>query len=193
MVDQLPEAEGARRQAIELWREVGDGLKEGENLAELAWPLVRGGRNAAADETSRQAIEVLEALPPSRQLANAYRVQAHLRMLDCDKAIAVRIGKQAIELATRFNDNVTIAATENVIGSALMVAGDDKGLEHLQRSVALARDAQLDSHVGIGFANIGGGFRGKDRFSPARHLLIESNAHKAPRALHSTQYYKHTP
>ena len=45
------EAERARRAAIALWRQVGDRLKEGENLAELAWPLVRAGRNAAADET----------------------------------------------------------------------------------------------------------------------------------------------
>src|SRR5262249_21682104 len=92
--DQLAEAERARRLAMDLWRRAGDRLKEGENLAELAWPLVRGGRNAEADETSRRAIEVLQALPPSRQLANALRVQAHLRMLDCDKAIAVKLGKQ---------------------------------------------------------------------------------------------------
>jgi DNA-binding CsgD family transcriptional regulator/tetratricopeptide (TPR) repeat protein len=191
IVDQLPQAEAARRQAIELWRQAGNRLKEGENLAELAWPLVRSGRNGAADETSRQAIEVLEALPPSRQLANAYRVQAHLRMLDCDKAVAVRIGKQAIELARRFNDNVTIAATENVIGSALMVAGDDKGLEHLQRSVALARDAQLDSHVGIGFANICGGFGEQYRFAEAEHYLTEGIAYTAERDLDYTNHYMH--
>ncbi len=191
IVDQLPQSEAARRQAIELWRQVGNRLKEGENLAELAWPLVRGGRNAAADETSRQAIEVLEGLPPSRQLANAYRVQAHLRMLDCDKAVAVRIGKRAIELAKRFNDNVTIAATENVIGSALLVAGDDEGLEHLQRSVALARDAQLDSHVGIGFANLGGGFGEQYRFAEAEHYLTEGIAYTAERDLDYTNHYMH--
>ncbi len=191
IVDLLPQAEAARRQAIELWRQAGDKLKEGENLAELAWPLVRSGRNSAADETSRQAIEVLEALPPSRQLANAYRVQAHLRMLDCDKAVAVRIGKQAIELAQRFNDTVTIAATENVIGSALLVAGDDKGLAHLQRSVDLARAAGLDSHVGIGLANLGGAYGEQHRFAEAEHYLTEGIAYTAERDLDYTNHYMH--
>ncbi len=189
--DELAEAERARRQAIELWRQAGNRLKEGENLAELAWPLVRGGRNAEADETSRRAIAVLQELPPSPELANAYRVQAHLRMLDCDKAIAVRMGKQAIDLAKRFDDDVTIAATENVIGSALLVSGDDKGLAHLERSVDLARAAGLDAHVGIGLANIGGGFGEQHRFAEAEHYLTEGIAYTAERDLDYTNHYMH--
>lgn len=191
IVDQLAEAERARRLAIELWRQAGDRLKEGENLAELAWPLVRAGRNAEADETSRRAIEVLEALPPSPQFANALRVQAHLRMLDRDKAIAVRLGKHAIDLARRFGDNVTIAATENVIGSALLVSGDDKGLSHLQRSVDLAREAGLDSHVGIGLVNIGSCYGEQYRFAEAEHYLTEGIAYTAERDLDYTNHYMH--
>jgi len=189
--DALAEAERARRQAIELWRQAGNRLKEGENLAELAWPLVRGGRNAEADQTSRRAIEVLQELGPSPQLANAYRVQAHLRMLDCDKAVAVRLGKQAIELAKRFNDTVTITAAENVIGSALLLSGDDDGLAHLQRSVDLARDAGLDAHVGIGLANIGGAFGEQHRFAEAEHHLTEGIAYTAERDLDYTNHYMH--
>jgi len=191
IVDELAAAERARRQAIELWRQAGNRLKEGGNMAELAWPLVRSGRNAEADETIRLAIEVLRELPPSPQLANALRVQAHLRMLYCDKAVAVRTGKQAIELATRFDDKVTIAATENVIGSALLVAGDDNGLGHLQRSIALAREAGLDSHVGIGFANLGGGFGEQYRFAEAEHYLTEGIAYTAERDLDYTNHYMH--
>src|SRR5262249_60812701 len=111
-----------------------------------------------------------------RRSANAFAVQAHLRMLDCDKTTAVRVGKRAIELARRFNDVVTIAATENVIGSALLLSGDDEGLAHLQRSVTLARDAGLDSHVGIGFANIGGAYGEQHRFAEAEHYLTEGIA-----------------
>jgi len=191
IVDQLPQAEAARRQAIELWRQVGDKLKEGENLAELAWPLVRGGRNAAADETSRQAIEVLEALPPSRQLANAYRVQAHLRMLDRDCTVAVRLGRKAIELAGRFHDEVTIAATENVIGSALLVSGDDKGLAHLQRSIALAQETGMDAQVGLGHVNIAASYGEQYRYAEAEHHLAEGVAYTAERDLDYATHYMH--
>ena len=191
IVDQLPQAEAARRQAIELWRQAGDKLKEGENLAELAWPLVRSGRNAAADETSRRAIEVLEALPPSRQLANAYRVQAHLRMLDRDCAVAVRLGRKAIELAGRFHDDITIAAAENVIGSALLVSGDDDGLAHLQRSIALAQQTGMDAQVGLGHVNIGASYGEQYRYAEAEHHLAEGMAYTAERDLDYANHYMH--
>src|SRR5476651_1765545 len=125
IIDDLPQAERGRRLAIGLWRQSGNRLKEGENLAELAWPLVRSGLNAAAEETSRAAIAVLEELPPSRQLANAYRIQAHLTMLDRDCSVAVQLGNKAIDLAERFDDKLTIAATENVIGAALLVRSEE--------------------------------------------------------------------
>jgi DNA-binding CsgD family transcriptional regulator len=191
IVDQLPEAEAARRQAIELWREVGDPLKEGENRAELAWPLVRAGRNAAADETSRQAIEVLEKLPPSRQLANAFRVQAHLRMLDRDCALAVRLGKTAIGLASCFDDDVTIAAAENVIGSALLVSGDDSGLDHLQRSIALAQQTGMDAQVGVGHCNIAASYGEQYRYAEAERHLAEGMAYTAERDLDYANHYMH--
>jgi DNA-binding CsgD family transcriptional regulator len=189
IIDRLPETEQARRQAIELWREVGDRLKEGENLAELAWPLVRGGRNAEADRTIRAAIEVLQALPVSRQLANAFRIQAHLTMLDRNCVEAVQLGHKAIELAHQFQDQATIAAAENVIGSALMVSGDDEGLGHLERSIALARDAGLDGLVGIGMVNIGASFGELHRFGDAERWLVEGIAYTAERDLDYANHY----
>lgn len=191
IIDELAESERARRQAIDMRREVGDRLKEGENLAELAWPLVRDGRNAAADETSRRAIEVLESLPPSRQLANAYRIQAHLRMLDRHCTVAVRLSRRAIDLAAHFEDNVTIAAAENVIGSAMLVTGDDKGLPHLQRSIALAQEAGMDALVGIGHVNIGTSYAEQYRFADAERHFAEGIAYTAERDLDYANHYVH--
>ncbi len=192
IVDALVEAERGRRLALELRRETGDALKEGENLAELAWPLVRGGRNADAEATSRRAIEVLERLAPSRQLANAYRIQAHLTMLDRDCPVAVRLGHQAIALAERFDDRVTIAAAENVIGSALLVSGEEEeGLAHLQRSIALGREAGLDTVVGNGHMNIGASWGEQYRLAEAEQSLAEGIAYTAERDLDYANHYMH--
>ncbi|MBS0546864.1 MAG: AAA family ATPase [Proteobacteria bacterium] len=192
IVDALPEAERARRLAVELRRATGNRLKEGENLAELAWPLVRSGRNAAAEATIRQAIVVLEALPPSRHLANAYRIQAHLTMLDRDCPVAVRLGHQAIALAERFGDKVTIAAVENVIGSALMTSGEgEEGLAHLQRSIALGREIGFDSVVGNGLMNIGSSWGELYRLAEAEQSLAEGIAYTAERDLDYANHYMH--
>jgi DNA-binding CsgD family transcriptional regulator len=191
IVDEAPEAERARRAALALRREAGDRLKEGENLAELAWPLVRSGRNAAADETCRRAIEVLEALPPSRQLANAYRIQAHLTMLDRDCRTAVALSRDAIALAERFDDDATVAAAENVIGAALLVSGDESGLDHFQRSMALAAAAGMDALVGIGHTNIGASYGEIHRFADAERHIAEGIAYTAERDLDYATHYMH--
>jgi DNA-binding CsgD family transcriptional regulator/tetratricopeptide (TPR) repeat protein len=191
LIDELAEAERGRRLAIELWRQAGNRLKEGENLAELAWPLVRSGRNAAAEQTSRQAIAVLEGLPPSRQLANAYRIQAHLTMLDRDIPVAVRLGNKAIELAEHFGDKLTIAAAENVIGSGLLVSGHEMGRDHLQRSIALGRELGLDSVVGNGLMNSGASYGEIYHLADAERHLAEGIAYTAERDLDYANHYMH--
>ncbi len=189
IVDELAEASRARREAIELWRQAGDRLKEGENLAELAWPLVRSGQNAAAEDVSRRAIEVLESMPPTRQLAVAYRIQAHLRMLDRDRPVAVRWGRKAIELATHFQDDATLVAAEIVVGSAMLVTGDAKGRPHLDRSLALAHQAGLDALVGLAHLNLGSSYGEQYQFAEADRHLAAGIAYTADRDLDHANHY----
>lgn len=176
IIDNLAEAIAARRQAISLWREAGDRLREGATLSNLAWPLVRSGQNAAAEEASRQAITLLEAMPPTREFAAACRMQAHLRMLDRDKAPAVHWGKRAIALATRFDDKVTLAAAELVVGAAMLVTGDDHGLPHFNRCLALARAGGMDDLLGLAYLNLGSSYGEQYQFDKAETLLHEGIA-----------------
>ena len=148
--DQLDEAIRAWEVALALRRQLGDPSREGEALAWLAGTLVLAGRNADAERASRSAIQALEALPPAPQLALAYRVQANLRMLNRDTDEAVAMGERALALAERFQETEIVVAAHNTIGAALLVAGDLRGIEHLERSLALARQAGLAAHVGNG-------------------------------------------
>ena len=87
----------ARRQALALYRELGDELHVGETFARLTNAYTRLGRNREAEEASREAIEVLESLPPGRELAWAYAVQAYARMLSRDNAEGVLWGTKAVD------------------------------------------------------------------------------------------------
>lgn len=189
IVDDLTEASSAHHKAAELWREAGDRLKEGENLAALALPLVRSGQNAAAEEAGRRAIEVLETMPPARELAAAYQVQAHLRMLNRECPIAMRWGRKAIELATRFHDMATIAAAENTVGSAMLVSGDESGRPHLDRSLAVARRAGLEDLIGHAYTNLGACYGEQHQFSEAERHLVEGMAYAADRDLDRASHY----
>ncbi|MGK9170041.1 AAA family ATPase [Inquilinus limosus] len=189
IIDDLAEACRARDEAIALWRRAGDRLKEGENLAALAWPLVRSGRNAAAEEASRHAIEVLESMPPSQQLANAYRIQAHLRMLHRDRRPAVRWGRKAIELATRLGDDAIVAAAENVVGAAMLVFGNERGRLHLERGLALGRKAGLDALAGLSYSDLGSCYGEQYRFAEAERHLAAGIAYTAERDLDHSNHY----
>ena len=189
IVDRLDEAIRARREALEVHREAGDRQQEGKSLAVLAAALVRAGRNAEAEEASRRAIQVLRALPPGPALAHAYRIQANLRMLNRDRAEAVRWGRKAIALAERIGDRETLIGGYNVIGAAMLVYGDDRGRRHIEHSLALARDAGLPELVGLAFVNLGSACGEVYRFADADRYLTEGIQYAAERDLDYSHRY----
>ena len=65
---------------------------------------MRSGRNAEAEAASSQAILVLESLPPTRELAAAYRMHAHLRMLDRDMNWVVEPGAFRVMIGASSKD-----------------------------------------------------------------------------------------
>jgi DNA-binding CsgD family transcriptional regulator len=75
-VDRWEEAAWARTEALQLWREVGDSLREGATLSWLSsvrWRLCQG---RASSDAAAAAVEVLEPLGPTPELAWAYLMQA---------------------------------------------------------------------------------------------------------------------
>jgi DNA-binding CsgD family transcriptional regulator len=171
IVDRLDEAIHAQREALDVHRAAGDRARQGERLAMLASWLVRAGRNAEAEDASRRAIEVLQVLPRGRALARAYRIQANLRMLNRDRAEAVRWGRRAIALARRAGDQETLIAGHNTVGAAMLVYGDDRGRVELEHSLALAQAAGLMELTAIAYVNLGSACGETYRFADADRYL----------------------
>jgi DNA-binding CsgD family transcriptional regulator len=190
LTDQLATAIELRQEAREIRRRAADPLHEGENLCRLASYSVLAGRNADGEGYSRDAIRVLDPLAPSRQLALAYRTQAHLRMLNRDTEQAVEWGKRAIELAERFQDVETLAHAYNVIGAALIVANDLSGRADLERSLVIARQAGLDDHVASAYDNLGSGLGEVYQFALAVPYLLAGIAYCTERDLDFSRSYQ---
>ncbi|WP_342363602.1 helix-turn-helix transcriptional regulator [Terrarubrum flagellatum] len=189
IIDELDQANEARREAVELWLRQGEMLRAGETLAASAWPLARSGRNAEADQASLRAIEMLEKLPAGSQLASAYQIQAHLRMMDRDIPAAVSWGEKAVALASQFHDSRTVSAAELVVGSALLVGGDARGRAHLDSSMRLAKSEGLDALVGIIYSNLGASYGEQYQFEEAERHLLDGLKYANDRDLdHATHY-----
>jgi DNA-binding CsgD family transcriptional regulator len=187
MTGELVEALGARREAITASREIGDQLREGDNLSRLAGPCTRLGLNDEAEQASTDAIALLEQLPPSRELGVAYAFQAYLRMLARDNADGVRWGQKALEVTLRFDDDETRAQALNLIGTSKVMAGEiEPGCEHLLQSLELARAHGLDFYVAHALLMLGSGLAEMYELEAAERWLREHIAYADEREIDSS-------
>jgi DNA-binding CsgD family transcriptional regulator len=154
LTDQMDDALDARTRALEEHRRRGDRLREGDAhrwLSRLAW---FAGDNATARREALRAIELLEPLPPGRELAMAYSNLAQLSMLAQDRAATVAWGGRAIELAERLGDREILVHALTNVGSAEFQTGDIDGRRKLERSLELALEAGLQEHAARAYTNL---------------------------------------
>lgn len=151
IADEIPVLE----KAIAIWHGLGDRLQEGVNLEYLAEVFHLLGRNTESEELSKTAIAMLEALPPSAELARAYKGQCYIRMKHRDCAEAIVWGEKAIALAERFGDRETLARVYDYLGSATLILDYDHGRTLLEKSLVLGRQANLTFTVAGAFDHLG--------------------------------------
>ena len=150
----IEEAVEAETLALEIFVATGDRLREGDAvlwLSRLGWYQ---GDGARVIEAGARAIEILESLPPGRELARAYGWRASRSMMEFDVAGTREWGEKAIDLAERLGETeVLVAATRNV-GTTELSHGLDQGREKLLRSLQLALDARLEDHAAVCYCNL---------------------------------------
>ena len=157
LTDQADEAIEAMKGAIESRRELGDRLGEGDTLRSLSVILWCPGRRTEAEQAGREAVTLLEQLPPGRELAMAYSTISQLCMNAEDSEGALAWGSRAIELAQRLDDTEVLVHALNNIGKTEFLDGVPAGREKLERSIQLAGRAGLEEHVGRGLENLAEG------------------------------------
>ena len=152
------EAAEAYLEAIGHYRAAGAALQEGDLLAKLPTTYISLGRNAEAEAASLRAIELLEQLPAGPELANAYSMQASLRMLSRDNADGVVWGERALAAAERLGDDEGRSFALNMIGTSYVMAGEtDRGVESLLRSLELARAQNNEVRINSALGMLGSG------------------------------------
>jgi DNA-binding CsgD family transcriptional regulator len=157
LTDRLEEALRARERALELWRQLGDVERQGDCLRWLSrlWWLF--GDRPRADRYAAEAVQLLEARSPGRELAMAYSNRAQLAMLAAQTAEAVAWGGHAIELAELLADPETLAHALNNVGMAKLLSGDDAGRAVLERSLAVSLENRLEDDVVRALTNLAAG------------------------------------
>jgi DNA-binding CsgD family transcriptional regulator len=112
-------------------------------------------------------------------------------MLDRDSVEAIKWADLAADLAARFGDVSLQARALNTLGSARIVSEVDieTGRDNLEQSLALARQAQIDSVAANAFNNLGSGFGEIYQFDLAERYLTEGVAFTGERDLDRYHMY----
>jgi DNA-binding CsgD family transcriptional regulator len=136
----MTEAAGLRRRAGETVM-LGHGLTR---LTRFAWMC---GLRSEAEKFCEEAIAVLQATPPGRELAWAYSHQSQLDMLASRMDSAISWGERALNLARQLGEQEIIIHALGNIGSALADDAGATGYAELNRSFELAVAGKYHDHV----------------------------------------------
>jgi DNA-binding CsgD family transcriptional regulator/tetratricopeptide (TPR) repeat protein len=143
-----------RREALQIWRAQGDRVREGDALRWISRVLWFAGRNDEATAAAEAALAVLETVPPGRELAMALSNRAQLYMLAGETASAVAWGERAIALAQALDEPEILVHALTNVGTARLMAGDERGRDELERGLTLARAVGLAEHVTRALTNL---------------------------------------
>jgi ATP/maltotriose-dependent transcriptional regulator MalT len=188
LTDQLGDAIAARQQLGDLLLRDGHLAAAAQNLSRLALVYVLALRNADAEAASHHAIGLLDGLPPSIERADAYWVQAQLRMLNRDCAASVAWAEKAIALAEPLGQRPIVAAAFGTMGAATMFLDVDAGVVHLQRALDLALADGLHWVAANSYINLGSAFGELYRFDAADRWLRDGIAFCTQ---HEIDFYLH--
>ncbi|MFN8663995.1 MAG: LuxR C-terminal-related transcriptional regulator [Thermomicrobiales bacterium] len=152
--DQGEEAITARLESLGIWRKVGVPLEVGNSLRWLARLYWFQGRGEEAEEALSEALTILEASPPGRELALVCNTLAEIRMLDQDLDETLRWGQRALDLADgNLEPEIPIQALVNM-GSVRLLFEDPGGERDLMHGLRLARAHGITEQAARALTNL---------------------------------------
>jgi tetratricopeptide (TPR) repeat protein len=142
-------------EAIDGWKELGDKRRAGEALANLGrvyWSST--GEVDRATEAGREAIELLEPLGPSPELAQAYVWSSTQRMLEGRLEVAIDLATKGLEIAEALDLDGARSHLLNTLGCCESQAGNPAGLDRIREALVLADRSGEAEAIGRAYVNI---------------------------------------
>jgi adenylate cyclase len=113
------------------------------------------GHGDESEVEIQRAIEGLERLAPSPELAMAYSFRSQLRMLMPDYPAAEAWARKAIEMAERTGATAAQVHAYNNLGVSLLGLGDPTGPDYIRRSLELALEHNMPDDAVRAYVNLG--------------------------------------
>jgi DNA-binding CsgD family transcriptional regulator/tetratricopeptide (TPR) repeat protein len=153
LLDRWQESAEARGQALALWREVGDGLREGDTLRWLAHSLCSLSRGAEAIAAARAAVALLEPLGPTVELAWAYAGLAAMWMVRGANSDAIELARRAQAVAGPLGLTEVLSDALNSEACAVRATGEPWA-GPLRQALEVALAGQHEAQVARAYVNL---------------------------------------
>jgi DNA-binding CsgD family transcriptional regulator len=140
---QFDAAVAAHLRAADLRRSQANGLRQAWNLSAVSRLAFFGGRLAESESAHRQALALLQALPPGPELARAHEMWARVRFMEQDLTGAV----EEAELAERVGDASVALDARITAAVARLQLGDPAAQGLLEVGLAEARERGMGDTV----------------------------------------------
>jgi DNA-binding CsgD family transcriptional regulator/tetratricopeptide (TPR) repeat protein len=176
LVGRFQGAVDAGEQAVALWRQAGDCLREGETLRNLSFALQHLGRGPDSVTAAEAAVRVLEPLGPVTELAHAYSRLASTRMCFSEYPAAIELAVRAQEIAEPLGALDVLSDALNVQGSSVASTGGE-WTGYLRRALDIALAAGLENEAGRAFANLYCCYADQRRFAEAERYFTDGVAY----------------
>jgi tetratricopeptide (TPR) repeat protein len=184
LVGRYQGAVDADEQAVALWRQAGDRLREGGTLRHLSFALQQLGRGPDSVVAAEAAVSVLEPLGPTVELARAYARLASTRMCFSEHQAAIELAVRAQAIAEPLGALDALSHALNTQGCSVAWTGGE-WTGYLHRALEAALSAGLDDEAGRAFANLYCTYGMQRRFAEAERYFTDGVAYCDERDLGS--------
>jgi len=154
LTDRHTEAVKAWTEALAIWRQAGNALKESEMLRLLSRPLWYLGRTDQATASVLAALRVVEPLPPGPELGWVCSEYSRMLMLAAQNEEVIPWAERALVIATEVDDQGLRSHALNNLGCARLSLGDERGYEDIAQSLRVAIAGGFEEHAGRAYGNL---------------------------------------
>jgi DNA-binding CsgD family transcriptional regulator len=174
-VDSWPQAAEARERAIEIWHELGEQRREGQDqrkLSSVMWRLCRGPESVAAEE---RALELLEPLGDDPELGRALSSHAFVHWGD-DPEAAEAMVLRAEQMAVALDD---LALRSDVVNNHAfwLFTRRQEWSGRMREALRLALESGGEAQVGRAYANAYTYFAAQYRFAEGERFWRDGIAY----------------
>ena len=172
LLDRWEDSLEARETALELWRDAGDELREGDGVRRLSTAFWRLCRGAESEASCHRAVELLEPHGDTEELARALASLASTTAMAGENEASLVIAERALPMAEALGLLDLVSDLLNTI-ACVQQTTCRPWRESMERALAVAMDARADTAVGRAYANLQSNATAAFDFALAERAYVE--------------------